>query len=412
MTDLDKLRAVVRKYTLLNAKQYGGQSNPKAIAGKVLADNPDYRKVVSEIMPVIVSVVSEVNKMSLEDIEKEIDSSGLKMADKPAKREGLKPLSSVPETGVVMRFEPSPSGPLHIGHAFPLTLNIEYVRMYGGKFILRISDTNPDNIDTSAYDMIIDDAKWFIGDDLSGAEFVVEIQSDRIEKYYGVALDLIKCGGAYVCTCDSDKFRELLNDKKPCSCRGLSVDENLSRWKRMLDSSGFKQGEAVLRVKTDIAHKNPSIRDWPAMRINETKHPRQGNKYRVWPLMNLSVAVDDMLMGMTHVIHGKDHMANSEKQRYLHKHLDYKSPVYIQTGRINFDGAAVSCSVTRPLILDGTYSGWDDSRIPFMQGYRKRGYAPAAFKKFYIEMGVSSVDKTVKYSEFMKTIDSYNKRFG
>ena len=79
---------------------------------------------------------------------------------------------------------------------------------------------------------------------------------------------------------------------------------------------------------------------------------------------------------------------------------------------INFDGAAVSCSVTRPLILDGTYSGWDDSRIPFMQGYRKRGYAPAAFKKFYIEMGVSSVDKTVKYSEFMKTIDSYNKRFG
>ena len=407
---MDDFSCLVRKFALLNAKEYGGSANAKAVVGKVLAEMPEYREKSKEIIPMIFKIVSEVNKMSLSDIEKEISDKGLKMAEKPKKREGLKPLFDAEDGKVVMRFEPSPSGPLHIGHAFPLALNIEYVRMYKGKFILRISDTNPENIDPQAYDLLVEDAKWFVEDDLKGCGFDVVVQSDRIEMYYKVAEDLIRCGGAYMCTCDAEKFRELLNKKVACSCRNRTVDENMVRWKKMLDKDGFKAGEVVMRGKTDIAHKNPSIRDWPAMRINESEHPQVGYKYRVWPLMNFSVAVDDMLMGVTHVLNGKDHAANAEKQKYLHKHLKYNSPVYMQIGRINFDGISVSCSATRPLIEDGTYSGWDDPKIPFMQSFKKRGYVPAAFKKFYVEVGVSRVDKTVAYPEFMKTIDAYNKR--
>jgi glutamyl-tRNA synthetase len=407
------LEEVVKKYVFLNIKQYG-KSNPKAIVGKVLAQNPEFKSDVANVMSVIDKYCQMVSLMDVSSIDKVIADNNYMMAEKPKKRVGLKPLNGVSKSGVVMRFEPSPSGPLHIGHAFPLTLNMEYVRMYGGKLIIRISDTNPDNIYVPAYDMIVDDVLWLIGNDLDKEQIEVVVQSDRLELYYDLARKVINKGGAYVCTCNSEIFRELLLDKKACPCRSLSVSENMNRFKMMFkfDGSGYKQGEAVLRIKTDIKHKNPSIRDWPAMRINETCHPRQGNKYRVWPLMNFSVAVDDLLLSMTHVLNGKDQMANSEKQKYLHKHLGVDSPSYIQVGKIQFDNAPpVSCSKCRVLIDDGTYSGWDDPRILFLISFKKRGYVPECFKKFYIDMGVSNVDKRVDYKEFMKTIDFYNKQF-
>ena len=63
----------------------------------------------------------------------------------------------------------------------------------------------------------------------------------------------------------------------------------MERWKKMLDKNGFKEGEAVLRFKSSMKNKNPALRDFPLARINLTKHAKQGNKYRVWPLMNLAV---------------------------------------------------------------------------------------------------------------------------
>jgi len=81
-----------------------------------------------------------------------------------------------------MRFAPSPSGPMHIGHAITGGMTALYVKKYGGKFILRIEDTNSDNIDIEAYDMLPEDAEWIFGNVTE-----VWIQSDRMEVYYSYA---------------------------------------------------------------------------------------------------------------------------------------------------------------------------------------------------------------------------------
>ena len=103
----------------------------------------------------------------------------------------------------------------------------------------------------------------------------------------------------------------------------------------MLDPNGYKQGEAVARVKTDITHKNPAMRDFPIARINESEHPRQGKKYRVWPLMNLSVFADDVESGMTHTLRGKDHADNAKRQEYMYNYLEKPIPFTLFQGRIN-----------------------------------------------------------------------------
>ena len=76
-------------------------------------------------------------------------------------------------------------------------------------------------------------------------------------------------------------------------------------------AGGYQEGQAVVRVKTELDHPNPAIRDWPALRIIDTKkypHPRVGSKYFLWPLYNLAAGIDDHLMGMTHIIRGKEHL--------------------------------------------------------------------------------------------------------
>ena len=98
----------------------------------------------------------------------------------------------------------------------------------------------------------------------------------------------------------------------------------------------YKPGEAVLRMKTQIDDPNPAMRDFPLMRINEFVHPRKKTEYRVWPLMNFAVAVDDHLLGITHAIRGKDHRDNEKRQRKIADCLGWKAPVALYVGKINF----------------------------------------------------------------------------
>jgi len=162
-------------------------------------------------------------------------------------------------------------------------------------------------------------------------------------------------------------------------------------------------------LKTDIKHKNPAMRDFAIMRINEHVHPKTGTSKKVWPLMVLSVAIDDHELGITHVLNGKDHTDNAHKEAMIMEMLGWKPPIYKHWGMINFEGFSLSSTKTRIAIEQQEYTGWDDIRLPTLPSLRRRGYMPGAFEKFAAEIGLSLTDKTVKKEEFWKQINAFNR---
>lgn len=400
-----KIKEAIRNWALQNAIKYNGKANQGAVIGKLLAEHPELKKELKILSKEISKIISEVNKLGPEKQKEELEKRAPELLEEKPKerREGLKPLKNAKTGSFVCRMAPSPSGPLHIGHAYGISINSEYARMYNGKFIIRIEDTNPENIYEPAYAMIPKDANWLTKDNVSE----VIIQSDRLGYYYDYMEKLIAAGNAYVCTCDPDEFRELLMKKKECPCRNLPAEEHDKRWAKMFGE--YSPGEAVCRIKTDITHSNPAIRDWPAMRINEHVHPRQGTKQRVWPLMNFSVAIDDHMLGLTHVINGKEHADNAKRQKYVFDYFKWKRPTYINWGKINFIDLELSCSKTKKRIEYGEYDDWDDIRLPFISALRRRGFQPGALIKFALDIGLTLTDKTVTKEEFFMTLAAFNK---
>lgn len=402
---LKKYHEAIRKWTLHNAWKYNGRANPGAVIGKLLAEFPELKQQMKELAKEVNDVVKDVNSTSLEKITAELQKLAPELMEEKheVQKKELAELPNAVKGNVVTRFAPSPSGPLHVGHAFVLALNAEYAKKYNGRFILRIEDTNPENLYEPAFKMIQDEAKWLTNNFVSS----VAIQSDRLGSYYDAGEKLVLAGKAYVCTCNPDIFRDLIVQKKACACRNLAVKESHKRWLKMFNE--YKPGEAVLRIKTELNDPNPAMRDWPAMRINDHKHPRTGTKYKVWPLMNLAVAVDDHDLGVTHTIRGKDHMDNAKRQKVIHDFMGWKEPTHLYFGMINFEGMELSATETRKKIEYGEFDDWEDIRLPFLAALRRRGYQPEAFVKFAIAMGVNLNDKTLSKEEFFKLIDSFNR---
>ncbi|MDI9615627.1 glutamate--tRNA ligase [Methanothermobacter sp.] len=382
---------LVYRYALMNAVKHKGKANPGAVMGAVMSNEPELRRRAPEVKEAVQAAVEKVNSLTPEEQQSEMERLGLEIRErKQKKRQGLRDLPDV-KGEVVLRFAPNPSGPLHIGHARAAILNHEYARMYDGRLILRIEDTDPRRVDPEAYDMIPSDLEWL------GVEWdETVIQSDRMETYYEYTERLIERGGAYVCTCTPEAFRKLKNEGMACHCRELGVRENLQRWREMFE---MPEGSAVVRVKTDLQHPNPAIRDWVSMRIVEAEHPRTGTRYRVYPMMNFSVAVDDHLLGVTHVLRGKDHLANSEKQEYLYRHMGWEPPVFIHYGRLKMDDIALSTSGAREGIIEGKYSGWDDPRLGTIRAIARRGIRPEAIRKLMVEIGVKIADSTMSWKK-------------
>lgn len=393
----------IRNIALQNAIKYEGRANQGTVISHLLASHPELKSNIKELAKDVAGIIKEISSLSVEQQRKELEqhAPGLLVEEErgPEKRE-LKPLQNTDH--MVMRFEPSPSGPLHVGHSYVLSLNAEYCRKYNGKLILRISDTNPENIDPGAYDMIPRDAKWLTRDLVSE----VIVQSDRMDVYYRYFDQLLELGGAYICTCDSEKYKELNLKSEACPCRELPKQEQIRRWKMMFD--GYKPGEAVARVKTNLNDKNPAMRDFPVIRVNESPHPRQGTKYRVWPLMNWAVVVDDMDSHVTHMIRAKDHADNAKRQEYVYRYFNKPIPTALFVGRINFE-MPLSTTQTRLAIEAGTYTGWDDIELPFIPALQRRGYQAESFVRYALDIGVSLADKSVTKEDFFKALNAHNK---
>lgn len=400
--NIKELQTKARAYALKNAIAYNGKANQGAVISSLFHEGlkkEDVKKYVKEIS----EIINEVNKFSVEKQKKEFEKLEGEISKRNV-REGLPELPNAKKGKVVMRISPAPSGPMHVGNAIIGVMNYLYVKKYGGKFYVRVEDTNPENIYKPAYKLIKEDARWLFEN-----KSKVIIQSERMEIYYSYAEKLIKKNSAYVCTCSSEKFKEFVDKKRDCPCRKLEVKENLERWKKMLDKKGYKSGEVVLRFRNSMSDSNPAMRDFPLARVNEMSHPLQKKKYRVWPLMNLAVSADDIELGMTHIIRGKDHKDNAKRQEKIYKVLGKKIPWTAFIGRYKFSDFELSKTKIREGIESGKYSGWNDESLPTISALKKKGYKPEAFFKFAEQKGLSEADRVIEKEEFFRLLDSFNK---
>jgi len=401
-------REIVQKITLLNALRYGGKAQPKPVLGKLLGEFPQFRRRIKDVTSIIDEVVQEINKLSLEKQRKMVEKKWpeVLISEKVEEERVLPPLPNAEKyERVVTRFSPNPDFVLHLGSARAIILSYEYAKMYNGLFLLRFEDTDPKmkKPKLQFYDSIREDLTWLHCK--WDAEF---IQSDRLSIYYEHAEKILKDGHAYVCTCERKDFQEKVRTKQQCQCRDLSSNENLLRWRRMLDGT-YGEGEAVVRIKTDLEHPNPAVREWPALRIIDTKkhpHPRVGSKYRVWPLYNFACGVDDHLMGVTHVIRGKEHLTNQARQEYMYQKFGWKYPEAIHYGRLKITGASLSKSVILQGLRDSLFKHWDDPRLATLAALRRRGITPEAIQSLIIDVGPKTADVVLSW----KNLYAYNRK--
>ena len=374
---------------LQNAVKNKAVPRAGAVLGSVMGAHPELRSQAKEINAMLPAILAKVEALSAEEREAQLRELNPEAIEKMhEKKERIHELPTLPdaEGGVVMRFAPNPSGPLHLGHARASVLNDYYVKKYGGKFYYRVEDTDPKRVDPEAYDMVSEDLKW-LGIGITDVVY----QSDRFEIYYDLARELIKLGGAYMCDCDNAEFRDLKLKKQACPCRDLSVEENLKRFDDML-AGKYEEGQITMRVKTDIAHPDPAVRDFAAMRVlKEPKHPRKPEIF-VYPLMNFSVAVDDHLLGMTHVIRGKDHIANTRRQEYIYNYFGWKMPYFYHYGRMSIAGLELSTSGMRKGINEGLYTGWDDIHLGTLRALARRGIQAEAVRGAVVDIGMGDTD--------------------
>ncbi|WNY25511.1 glutamate--tRNA ligase [Methanolapillus millepedarum] len=402
----------IEKYALQNAVKYEAVPQGKAVMGKIMGICPHLRDRVPEVSAAIADITDRMCKETPAEWEARLNAMAPELLEElSVKKEpdkGLKPLPGAESGKVVMRFAPNPNGPPTVGSSRGMIVNSEYVKTYNGKFILRFDDTDPEQKRPmlEAYDWYVDDFKW-----LGVVPDQIVIASDRLDKYYEIAFQLIDLEKAYVCFCDGETFKGLKDKKQACPHRDTPAAVNRAHFEKML-SGGYEEREAVLRIKTDITHKDPAMRDWGAFRILKKSHPRLevGSKYVVWPLLDFEGAIEDHLLKTTHIIRGKDLQDSEKRQKYIYDYLGWTYPKTMHWGRVRIEEfGKLSTSGIRASIEAGEYSGWDDPRLPTVRAIRRRGIQPEALRKFIVEMGVGETDVSISmnslYAENRKFVD-------
>jgi len=408
---------LIRKAAILNAVRHQGRADPNAVLGSVIGENPSLQAQAKTLLPLIRSIVQEVNGNKFDELLKIAKGRWPEeiTREKVEEERRLPPLPNADKYPVIVtRIAPNPDFVLHIGNARAAILSHDYARMYKGKFLVRFEDTDPrlKKAQLQYYDLIREDLRW-LKCDWDGEL----IQSDRIPLYYDVAAELIQRGSAYICECSQESFREQANSGSACPDRELNPETQERRWREMLDG-GYGEGQAVFRVKTDLSHPNPAVRDWPGFRVIDTEktpHPRVGSKYRVWPLYNIASGVDDHEMGVSHIIRGKEHLTNMARQLYLYKHMNWKYPEAVHYGRLKVQGMDLSKSRMMMGVESGRFEGIDDPRLGTLAALRRRGYSPEAIRWIIWDVGPKPVDVTISWdninSQNRKIIDPTSHRY-
>jgi glutamyl-tRNA synthetase len=360
-----------------------------------MGENPDFRDHADAVPGVVGGVVSQVNEMAPDERRARLaEVAPEALADLEADDEDDEgPLPELPNAEaydeVVMRAAPNPNGPWHLGSARMGAVLGTYREMYDGHLIVRFDDTDPETKRPSldAYDAILRDLEY-----LGFEPDSVVRASDRLETYYEHARDLIEAGGAYACSCSQERFSGLKREAEACEHRDRSADETLAVFEDMV-AGEYDPGEMVLRVRTDIEHKNPALRDWVAFRMIDTPHPRAAAAdYRCWPMLDFQSGVDDHRTGVTHIVRGIDLQDSAKRQQFVYDYFDWEYPEVVHWGHVQVEEYDVPMSTSTILerVADGQLSGWDDPRAPTVASVRRRGIRGEALTNALVELGTST----------------------
>ncbi len=397
----DQLQAMERN-ALLNAVSHQGSAEVGAVVSKSLGETPALRTMAKDVARAAAEVVKRVNSLSPTEQQKLLEErypdalqardqrKAAQIADEKAHTTQLPPLRDAVKGKVVLRLPPEPSGFMTIGHAMAGVINATYRDMYEGELWLRFEDTNPRKVHKAYYQSFRDGYKW-VGIRWDHEKDV----STDMEVLYFHARRLIEMGAAYACACPADRVKELRTEGKACEHRGSSVEGNLKVWERML-ARKCKEGEWVIRFKGELDSLDLSLRDPNILRVIESSHPVVGTKYVVWPVYDFEVVVEDKLCGVTHVLRSSEfHIALQDRVREL---LGFPPVVVEQFSRFNFKGTPVSKRLLRPLVEEKVVTGWDDPRMPTIEGVRRRGIVPEAIRQFTLQVGYGKTEHTYDWS--------------
>jgi len=239
------------------------------------------------------------------------------------------------DTNVVTRFAPSPTGYLHIGGARTALFNLLFARHHGGKFLLRIEDTDRARSTQPAIDAILDGMRW-LDLDWDGPE---TYQFARADRHAEVAMAMVEKGAAYRCYLTQDELAQMRAEaeaaKKPLRIRSPWRDRvpNDPSAPHVIRLKAPTEGATTIhdRVQGEVTVQNAEIDDLVLLRSDGT------------PTYMLAVVVDDHDMGVTHVIRGDDHLNNAFRQLPIYRAMGWPEPVYAHIPLIHgSDGAKLS----------------------------------------------------------------------
>ncbi|MCK4996689.1 glutamate--tRNA ligase [Candidatus Pacearchaeota archaeon] len=398
MTEISK--ETIKAYALENAVKHGGKANQNAVLAGLFAEGLE-KSEIKNIIPTILRVLNNVNAMTPEKQKEEFEESDATTSKREI-REGLKELPNAKKNNVVMRLAPFPSGALHIGNARAAVLNQEYVKMYKGKFLLVMDDTigsEAKQIKPEAYKLIEEGISW-LGIDYDKKPIY---KSDRTEMYYKYAEELLKKGYMYVCHCEQEEMHELKVKGIECACRNLGPEVQMKRWAEMFKS---KMGSMTVRLKTSMTDSDPAFRDRVMFKISDRPHPRTKSKFRVYPSMEFSWAIDDHLFNVTHVLRGIEHQMSTRIQDFIRDIFNWGNPESIYNGLFAVEGVKISKSKGAFEVSSGTYIGWNDPRTWSLQSLRDRGIQPEAVRQFILNLGLKKTNITTP----IETLYTYNKK--
>ncbi len=391
------IREIALRMALKNALLHKGKANTGAVMNYILGAYPELKQRIRDVGIAVKEAVEKINSLTLDEQLELSAEYGIEIEKR--QRTDLPDLPNV-SGKVVTRFPPEPSGYPHIGHAKAALLGFLYARKYGGKFILRFDDTNPEKARFEYYEAIRDGLEWL------GIEWDVEKRTtDDMEVIYSEAERLLKSGDLYVCTCPPEEIRERRFRGEECPCRSRNPDENLDMWRKMF--SEIEPGKAIVRLKGDMKSQNTAMRDPTMFRIIDAFHPMTGTKYRVWPNYDFAVVVEDHLDGITHMMRSKEYELRDELYRHLMGKLGYQAPEIVSISRLKIRGMPVSKRKLRPLVQEGKVSGWDDPRMPTLAGLRRRGMQPEAIREFIVSQGVSKTESVIEF----EMIEAFNRKY-